>query len=213
MVSLKRLAGIMENPLAYRLWQSPFAAAKFAPIRKHNDLAAIRRVLDVGCGPGTNTSLFRHADYVGLDINESYVRTARRRFRREFVTADVCTYAAPGDDRFDFILLNSLLHHIDTVNVRRILASLSRQLAPGGHVHILDLVLPAERGIPRLLAKNDRGDFPRPLDEWQTLFGESFETVVFEPYGVGRCGVTFFEMVYFKGAARPAQDRKQERPS
>jgi SAM-dependent methyltransferase len=212
MVSLKRLAAVMEHPTAYRLWQSPFATAKFAPIFQHNDLSSVRRVLDVGCGPGTNTALFRHTDYVGLDINDSYTRTARRRFRREFVTADVCKYDAPEDARFDFILLNSLLHHIDTASVRRILSSLARQLTPDGHVHILDLVLPEARGLPRTLARNDRGDFPRPLADWRGIFTESFEAVVFEPYGVGRCGVTFFEMVYFKGKPRVTRGGESELP-
>lgn len=202
MVNLKRLSGVMEHPTAYRLWQSPFVSVKFAPVLKHNDLRAVRRVLDVGCGPGTNSQFFTAADYVGLDINESYVRTARRRHRREFITADACTYEAPHDARFDFILLNSLLHHIDSANVTRILRQLSTQLTDDGHVHVLELVLPEERGLPRLLAKSDRGDYPRPLDEWRALFTESFEEVVFEPFPVGRLGITFFEMVYFKGKAR-----------
>lgn len=200
MVSLKRLASVMEHPTAYRLWQSPFARAKFAPVLRHNDMTQVRRVLDVGCGPGTNAALFTAADYVGLDINESYIRTARRRYRREFIAADACTYTA--DARFDFILLNSLLHHIDTPNVARILRQLSNQLTDDGHVHVLELVLPEAKGLPRLLARSDRGDFARPLDEWRALFTAAFEEVVFEPFAVGRLGITFFEMVYFKGRAK-----------
>jgi SAM-dependent methyltransferase len=201
-VSLKRLSSVMEHPTAYRLWQSPFARAKFAPVVRHNDMTQVRRVLDVGCGPGTNAALFADADYVGLDINESYIRTARRKHRREFIAADACTYEAPADARFDFILLNSLLHHIDTPNVARILRQLSTQLTADGHVHVLELVLPEENGVPRLLARSDRGDFARPLDEWRALFTASFAEVVFEPFAVGRLGITFFEMVYFKGRAR-----------
>ena len=30
------LASIMDNTLAYRLWQAPFAAEKFAPIAERN---------------------------------------------------------------------------------------------------------------------------------------------------------------------------------
>ena len=46
-----------------------------------NDVASVRRVLDVGCGPGTNTRYFEHADYLGLDINRGYIESARRRFK------------------------------------------------------------------------------------------------------------------------------------
>ena len=49
---------LLEQPLSYRLWQAPFAEAKFEPVRRHNDLGRVRRVLDVGCGPGTNTHHF-----------------------------------------------------------------------------------------------------------------------------------------------------------
>jgi hypothetical protein len=45
---------IMRQPLVYRLRMAPFAGKKFAPIAAHNDMKRIRRVLDVGCGPGTD---------------------------------------------------------------------------------------------------------------------------------------------------------------
>ena len=201
MINIKRFAGIMENPLVYRLWQAPFVRAKFAPIVKHNDMDQVRRVLDVGCGPGINTAWFADKDYVGLDINEDYIETARRRFGREFLTADVREYVAPPDARYDFILLNSLLHHIDTDNVARILNQLHGQLTPGGHVHIIELVVPERPCISRWLATNDRGDYPRPLDEWRAIFSEAMEPVVFEPFKLRACGMTLWDMVYFKGAA------------
>jgi len=202
MVALKKLSRIMGHPTAYRLWQAPCASAKFAPITRHNDLAAIRRVLDVGCGPGTNAAWFTHADYLGIDNNPDYVDTARRRHRRPFEVADVRQYEADPGARFDFILINSLLHHIDADDVYRILGQLSRQLTPDGHVHILDLVLPDQPCLARTLALGDRGDWPRPLDEWRTIFGSYFEPVVVEPYELRLCGVTLWNMVYFKGRSR-----------
>jgi hypothetical protein len=69
-------------------------------------------------------------------------------------------------------------------------------------VHILDLVLPARPSVSRLLARADRGAYPRPLDQWRELFTTSFEPVVFEPYPLGAGGVTLWNMVYFKGRAR-----------
>ena len=79
----------MENVSAYRIWQAPFAEKKLAPILRHNDLGAVRRVLDVGCGPGTNTRHFATSDYLGVDLNEKYVEYARAKFGRTFVAADV----------------------------------------------------------------------------------------------------------------------------
>jgi trans-aconitate methyltransferase len=192
----------MEFTPAYRLWQAPFAERKLAPLWAHNDVVRARRVLDVGCGPGTNTHHFTRADYLGLDFNPAYIESARRRHGREFVVADVTKYEVQRDQRFDLILANSLFHHIDTANTRRILAHLATLLSDDGHVHVFDLVLPPRPSLARVLARLDRGEFPRPLEEWHALFTEVFEQVVFEPYPLGAAGATLWNMVYFKGRAR-----------
>lgn len=197
------VARLLGQPWAYRLWQAPFAEQKLAPVFAHNDLSAVRRVLDVGCGPGTNTPHFAHADYLGIDYNAEYIESARRRYQRRFIVADVTTFVVPAAERFDFILANSLLHHVDTPGVERVLAHLGDLVSADGHVHILDLVLPEHSSIARLLARWDRGDFPRPLEEWQRLFTARFEPVVFEPYTLSSVGVPLWNMVYFKGRVRP----------
>jgi len=76
-------------------------------------------VLDVGCGPGTNRSQFGDADYLGLDINERYIEHARRRYGGDFRAVDVTRYAVPDAERYDFILVNSFLHHLPTPEVER----------------------------------------------------------------------------------------------
>jgi len=196
-------SAIMENTLAYRLWQAPFVADKFAPIAAANDLRAVRRVLDVGCGPGINTRLFPHSDYVGVDWNPRYIEYARRRYGRTFITADITRHDF-GSDRFDFILVNSFLHHVDTENARAILGRLRQLLDPNGYIHSIEVVLPPYRSIPRLLARYDRGHFARPLDEWRSLFGEQLQEAKSQPFIVPLLGVALWEMVYFKGSAKPS---------
>lgn len=195
-------ARLLSRPWAYRLWQAPFAEQKLGPVFAHNDLSKVRRVLDVGCGPGTNTPHFAHADYLGIDYNPQYVESARRRYHRTFIVADVTTFVVPASDRFDFILANSLLHHVDTAGVERVLTHLGDLVSPDGHVHILDLVLPDHPSLARLLARWDRGEYPRPLAEWRRLFTARFEPVVFEPYTLSAFGVPLWHMVYFKGRGR-----------
>ena len=204
MISLKRASSLTRFPWIYRLWMAPFAGAKLAPVLRHNDLGAVRRVLDVGCGPGTNAPYFAGVDYLGIDLDEGYVEAARRRHGRDFIAADARTFAAAPGERFDFILLNSLLHHLDTADVVPMLRQLASQLTPDGHVHILDLVLPASPGLARWLALSDRGDFPRPLEQWAEIFRDVFDQDVFEPYAVRALGFTWWQMVYFKGRRKGA---------
>lgn len=197
-----KIASVMNNTLAYRVWQAPFAEKKLQPLLARNDVTRARRVLDVGCGPGTNTGHFASSDYLGLDFNPAYIESARRRYGRRFEVADVTQYTVVPDERFDLILANSLFHHIDTPNTRRILRHLATLLTDDGHVHILDLVMPPRASISRFLARADRGDYPRPLEEWRELFADAFAPVAFEPYSVGAAGLTLWSMVYFKGRPR-----------
>jgi SAM-dependent methyltransferase len=195
-------ARIMENTHFYRLWQTPFAEKKFAPVLANNDLQEVRRVLDVGCGPGTNARYFAHTDYVGLDRNVGCIEYARKHYRGNFIVADATKYRVDPDQRFDFILVNSFLHHIDTSNAASILSHLGTLLTDDGHVHILDLVLPERWSIPRALARLDRGDFPRPLQDWLEIVSGVFEPAVLQSYKLGWFGVALWDMVYFKGRTR-----------
>jgi SAM-dependent methyltransferase len=195
-------ASILERTVVYRMWQAPFAEQKFAPILAHNDLGRVCRVLDVACGPGTNTHHFAQNDYLGLDVNDRYIRDARRRHGRRFVVADVRNYGADSEDRFDFILVNSFLHHLNTEEAVEVLSRLRGMLSENGSIHLLELVLPADRSIARLLAHWDRGKFARPLQEWRKLFGELFEPILFEPYVLTGVGAALWSMVYFKGKSK-----------
>ncbi len=199
---LASFTNLTRFPAVYRLWQQPFVQDKLAPLVRRNELQRARRVLDVGCGPGTNAPEFRHAEYVGIDLSEQYIAAARQHHPGTFLVRDVRMYQPPPDERFDFVLINSLLHHLDTSSVTHILKSVARQLTEDGSVHILELVLPGRASLARFLARLDRGDFPRPLDQWHALFQQVFEPLVFEPYTIGRCGVPLWEMVYFKGRVR-----------
>lgn len=196
------LIGILESPHLYRLWQLPFWRAKFAPVARHNDLTRIERVLDVGCGPGTNAKLFAHTQYLGLDWNGKYISYARRRYAGQFVQADVRCFEPPPGTVYDFVLVNSFFHHLDDEATAPILARLERTLTPGGHIQILDLVLPSGRSIARYLAAHDRGKLPRALEHWRELFLGAFDPVVLEPYCVSLSGVPLWHMVYFKGARK-----------
>lgn len=199
---MSALDHLLEQTAVYSLWQAPFAAAKLGPVLAHNNIEQVRRVLDVGCGPGTNTSLFAHADYLGVEINAKYIEHARRKHNRRFVVADVTTYEDPGGGNFDFILVNSFLHHINTPATNKILSRLRSWLSDDGHIHLLELVSPGDRSVAEHLAHWDRGKYARPLGEWRTIFEQHLDVAIFEPYPLKVLGVTLWNMVYCKGNAK-----------
>jgi len=190
---------LMEHPAVYAVWQAPFARQKFAPVERRLSERPIRRVLDVGCGTGTNAGRFQGVDYVGLDINERYLQMAREKYAGRFVQADLTTSDLGTLGTFDTVLVNSFLHHISDADVRRILTRVATALAPDGRVHILELVLPPRLSPARVMARLDRGRYARPLEQWMNLFGEAFEPVVAEPYTFGG---GLWAMIYFQGRVR-----------
>lgn len=190
---------LLEQTFVYSLWQAPFASAKLAPLLAHNSLDRARRVLDVGCGPGTNTSLFGHSDYLGIDINPSYIAHARKKRNGEFVVADVCTYDQPAGPGYDLILVNSFLHHVNDSAAHSILQRLQSWLSPDGHLHLLELVLPEGPSLQRFMARRDRGEYPRRFEDWRDMFAQHLDIVVCEPYKLGTLGIKLWNMIYCKG--------------
>ena len=187
---------LLEHPAVYAAWQAPFAAQKFAPVERWLRHRTVQRVLDVGCGAGTNAGRFTGMDYVGIDINARYLNAARARFAGQFVHADLVRADLSSLGTFDMILANSFLHHVADADVERILAQISTLLAPGGTIHVLDLVLPPRKSVAWIMARLDRGRYPRRVERWHTLFSAAFETVVFEPYSLGG---GLWSMIYFQG--------------
>ena len=190
---------LLEHPTVYSAWQAPFAAQKFAPVERWLREHKVRRVLDVGCGAGTNAAHFSGADYIGVDINERYLQVARTRFRGQFVQADLTNMDVASLGTFDMILANSFLHHVTDVQAERILARLPRALSRDGSIHILDLVLPERKSLAWMMARLDRGGYARPIERWRTLFCAAFEPVSFEPYMFGG---PLWSMVYFQGRCK-----------
>ena len=192
---------LLEHPLVYLAWQAPFIEEKLRPVFQHNDMSRVRRVLDVGCGPGTNAAHFRNVDYLGLDLNPKYIERARRKYARNFDVADVTIHSF--DRKFDFVLMNSLLHNIDDSGVERLLSAIASQVMDeDGRVHIIDLVLPEQRTFAYRMARWDRGRYPRRLSEWKKIFERFFTLEIFEPYGLKALGVGFCDLIYFRGARK-----------
>ena len=193
---------VLELPWVYRLWQAPFADAKLVPFQRFVAAHPPRRVLDVGCGPGTNAGAFAAADYVGVDINPEYIATAQKRFRGRFLVGDVSDPAVLPDERFDCVFANSLMHHLPDDAVDRLLSRMGDLTAPGGRTHLLDLVLPARASAARLLARMDRGEYARPEAEWVARFERRFRIVHRDVFALGLPGLPLWWMIYLVGDPR-----------
>lgn len=88
-------------------------------------------VLDLACGAGFFTHLFRSwgaARVVGVDVSEEMVRQAGE---GEFLVADVATMGAIGE--FDLVFAGFLLHYAPTVaELEGMCRTVAANLKPGG---------------------------------------------------------------------------------
>lgn len=114
-------------------WHIP-AAANFASTR---DL----RVLEIGCGMGTDGAQFAKAgaDYTGIDLTDAAVELARKRFqvsglKGQFRVADAERLDFP-DASFDLVYSHGVLHH--TPDIEAAVREIHRVLKPGGRAMVM----------------------------------------------------------------------------
>jgi len=114
-------------------WHIP-AAAEFAGARG-------LRVLEIGCGMGTDGAQFAAAgaDYTGVDLTEAAIELARKRFevsglKGEFLVADAEKLDF-ADEVFDVVYSHGVLHH--TPDIEGAIREIHRVLKPGGRAIVM----------------------------------------------------------------------------
>jgi SAM-dependent methyltransferase len=144
-------------------------------------LKAGERVLDIGCGPCT---LFQHMppiDYIGMDMSEEYIASARAAYGdkgRFLVSAvsDDTSFEEIG--KFDLIMALGLLHHVDDAVASSLFRAAKTALKPGGRVVTVDNVFVPEQSLAaRMLIKMDRGRHVRDREGYSRIAAGHFEKV------------------------------------
>ncbi len=151
---------------------------KFEYLRRRFEEWRPKRVLDVGCSTGHISPLLGDMLYVGLDINRSYLRHAKRRYPAGYFLAVEEMGPHPfRDGQFDLALILCALHHISDATLARVLPEVERSLAPDGRVLVIE-GMAAEHHASWLvwgMLKLDMGTHFRTPQELRTLLGRHFE--------------------------------------
>jgi SAM-dependent methyltransferase len=128
-----RFYELVEEHRYTKEWHIP-AAADFSS-------AAGLKVLEIGCGLGTDGAQFAKAgaDYTGVDLTEAAVELARKRFEisglpGKFQTADAENLEF-ADESFDLVYSHGVLHH--TPDTARAVREIHRVLRPGGRAVVM----------------------------------------------------------------------------
>jgi trans-aconitate methyltransferase len=186
--SADRLA---ESPIAFH-WLRKLPEWNFRETKRR--IAGVRdalgrpRVLDCGCGTGEFAGLFPTELYLGVDLHPGYVAAARRlNPRHRFEVADLRSWSG-SDARFELVLVNGVLHHLDDAAALELLGTARRQLAPGGTLLVIEDVHQDEASpITRLIHGLDHGDHIRDAGRWNELVSGVLPIVRAETYASGWC--------------------------
>jgi trans-aconitate 2-methyltransferase len=171
-----------------------FAEERARPCRElaaRIELSSVRRVIDVGCGPGNSTEVLANrwpdAEITGLDNSTEMIGVARKgQPARRWVIREIADWAPSAksdekDGKFDVVFSNAALQWLP--DHAALYPTLLERVAPGGAFAAqipADFDAPAHkimRDIAKLPAWRDR--FPaRRLREWQAHDAEFYYDVL-----------------------------------
>lgn len=171
---------ILGRPEVYQLYQvaGGFFGARLKAFRDYVDFTRVRRVFDIGCGPG---HIVNHIppgiDYIGFDTEARYIdfANAKWRGRGRFVSDpfDRCAVEAYG--RPDLILMNGVLHHMDDATAAQVVRDAADALTDDGQFFALDgCFRPGQSPIARYLLRKDRGAYVREAAGYEGIVRQAF---------------------------------------
>ena len=174
------LRSILALPWAYRLLRRLFGneANRSWFVNWVLALRGGERVVDVGCGTADILELLPNLTYVGLDVSETYIESARRRYgaRAVFLSGRVDNWSRdPRTNDADVVLVNGVLHHVDDDEAKRILQFAYHALKEDGRfVFYEPCYLIWQSKISMFFMSRDRGRNIRFEHEWKALVGSIF---------------------------------------
>lgn len=121
-------------------------------------------VLDAGCGYGFYSEFFGK-NYTGIDKDVSAIKRARRLYpEKKFEVMDAADLKF-ANEKFELIFSNLVFHHVDDTNLTKAMESMSGALKNGGHIFIIDMVLPENfKFLARLFFYLDDGALARTAE-------------------------------------------------
>jgi cyclopropane fatty-acyl-phospholipid synthase-like methyltransferase len=173
---------ILETPFFYELFNSVIGANNCRRVLASEYIRpkCTDRILDIGCGSGNMLPFLPECDYLGVDLNESYIASAKQRYghRGEFVFDRVSHLNVERFGAFDVALAVGLVHHLDDSEARDLFRLAFTALKVGGRLISMEICHTAnESNVKRYLLSRDRGQFVRNQEQYIGLAHSCFSKV------------------------------------
>lgn len=143
-----------------------------------------QKVVDIGCGPGSIVPMLPSGvKYVGFDISEAYIASARSKYSgdpdKAFLVGVAEDYAENLPELMrgaDLVIINGLLHHLGDDEALTALRLARESLAPDGKLVCLEACfLISQAPMAHWVLSQDRGKNVRTEPEWKLLISKVFD--------------------------------------
>ena len=140
------------------------------------------KVLDFGCGIGSNSKLFHHDDYIGVEIDESRVLSSRLKYPKS--KFEKIPFISTSDDKipfednsFDLVFISLCLHHIDSDTCKLLFKEFSRVLRGSGKIIGIEPCILSGKYFSNIFMNIiDAGDYILPIEEYKQIYSsEAFQ--------------------------------------
>lgn len=141
------------------------------------------KVLDFGCGTGSNSKLFNPEDYIGSEVDSSRVESSGKKYPKyKFEKIPIINSSKDklpwADNSFDMIFVSLCLHHINAKSCKLIFKEFRRVLKSNGKILGIEPALIDGKYFSNVLMNIlDAGDYILPLNKYKEMYkSESFTT-------------------------------------
>jgi SAM-dependent methyltransferase len=175
----------LRVPGLYKLFQDAIGGNRLRKwfIQTHVRAKPGDKVIDIGCGPGQILPWLPRVEYIGFDVNGSYIASAQQKYgdKATFIVGDSSTVW--DNARFqsaDIVIGLGILHHLDDEQASHCVRFAHRALKKGGRFVCLEACWVADQGfLSRYVMSRDRGQHIRTEESYRALTDEVFEKAEF----------------------------------
>ena len=176
------MRSVLKIPSIYLLSQFLIGAmlARRRMLQNYSGVRSDLRVLDLGCGPGYVTAYLPNCAYVGFDLDERYIRYAKKHYGERHAFHCRAFDSDQLDDlgEFDLVLMNGLLHHLPDDQACELIELSRSALKTNGLLLTLDgCYQDGQSSIARYLLDKDRGAYVRKEAGYRALVESVFEKI------------------------------------
>lgn len=184
---LLRLKSLLQKPEMYLLFKKLIMSETNRKlfVSKHIKAQKGDTILDIGCGPADILDLLPEVNYFGFDMNPLYIEYAKKKYgnRGKFLCQKVSSRDIEKTERFDLILANGILHHLDNEESLQLFNLAKSALKPTGKLVTFDGCYTENQSkIKKYVLSKDRGEFVKTQNEYISLASNYFPTVNFTLY-------------------------------